>query len=284
MKNLFLSASAMATVQLLLVTASPSYASASRNTVATTADLRQSAERLVVTTPPPGGWRVAETSQKAGSPSSQPETSGEAVSIPQATGSFPENETTTLPVIVTKGGDVAFKKDVAALQRTLTELQQLSLQLKQAHWNVSGTLYYPLHLLLQEHYEGVSKLADTISERMLSIGSSSDGRATTIIKTSGLPEIPGGFLDDAQVLSWFTMAYKKVGDEVKVAITDTNDIDPSTSNLLQEVEHQIAKYQWQFRAEFQRTATNKNDGSDINDNKPIQLPQGMSTPAPRQGK
>ncbi len=33
----------------------------------------------------------------------------------------------------------------------LTELQQLQLQLKQAHWNVSGTLFYPLHLLLQEH-------------------------------------------------------------------------------------------------------------------------------------
>ena len=44
-------------------------------------------------------------------------------------------------------------------------LQQLQLQTKQAHWNASGTLYYPLHLLLQEHYEGLSKYADTIAER-----------------------------------------------------------------------------------------------------------------------
>ena len=263
----------LATLQL--ATTYPSYAAATKG--AQKGSLH-TAEHLDVMTSPPRGWVVAEDSSKSASPNAQSETNGERVTIPQGQGSFPENETSMLPIIVTKGGDAAFKKDVAALQRTLTELQQLSLQLKQAHWNVSGTLYYPLHLLLQEHYEGVSKLADTIAERMLSIGSSTDGRATTIVKTSGIPEIAGGFIDDAQVLSWFTMAYKKVGDEVKVAITDTNDIDPSSSNLLQEVEHQIAKYQWQFRAELQRTATNRNDGSDVNDGKPVQLPQGAPTP------
>lgn len=221
----------------------------------------------------PTRWLVADATSAGGAP---------AVAHESASGSnamhFPDNETTTLPVIVTKGGDEAFKKDVAALQQTLTELQQLSLQLKQAHWNVSGTLYYPLHLLLQEHYEGVSKLADTIAERLLSIGSSSDGRATTIVKTSKLPEIPGGFLDDAQVLTWFTMAYKTVGEEVKTAISQTNDIDPSTSNLLQEVEHVIAKYQWQFRAEFQKTSTDPNNGSNLNNGRPVQLPSSRSAP------
>lgn len=31
-----------------------------------------------------------------------------------------------------------------ALQGPLSELQNLALQAKQAHWNVSGTLYYPV--------------------------------------------------------------------------------------------------------------------------------------------
>jgi starvation-inducible DNA-binding protein len=199
------------------------------------------------------------------------------VASPQPIGAFPTNEMSSQPVIDLGGGPDALKKDVAALQQTLTELQQLQLQTKQAHWNASGTLYYPLHLLLQEHYEGLSKYADTIAERLLAVGASADGRANTIVRTSGVPEIPGGFLDDAQILVWFTNAYKRVGEEVNAAIKATEKVDPTTSNLLQEVEHGIAKYQWQMRAQLQRTHTDPNTGWDLNDNKPIDL-QGQQTP------
>ena len=195
----------------------------------------------------------------------------------QPLGAFPTNEVSRQPVIDLGAGEDGLRKDVAALQQTLTELQQLQLQTKQAHWNASGTLYYPLHLLLQEHYEGLSKYADTIAERLLAIGVSADGRANTIVKTSGVPEIPGGFLDDAQILVWFTNAYKRVGEEVHAAIKSTEDVDPTTSNLLQEVEHGVAKYQWQMRAQLQRTQTDPNTGWDLNDNKPVDL-QGQKAP------
>jgi starvation-inducible DNA-binding protein len=201
----------------------------------------------------------------------------------QSLGAFPTNEVSRQPVIDLGAGEDGMKKDVAALQQTLTELQQLQLQTKQAHWNASGTLYYPLHLMLQQHYEGLSKYADTIAERLLAVGASADGRANTIVKTSGLPEIPGGFLDDAQILIWFTNAYKRVGEEVHAAIKTTEDIDPTTSNLLQEVEHGIAKYQWQMRAQLQRTHTDPNTGWDLNDNKPVDL-QGQQAPAQAPGK
>ena len=198
----------------------------------------------------------------------------------QPLGSFPTNEISQQPWIDLGAGEEGHRKDVAALQQTLTDLQQLQLQTKQAHWNASGTLYYPLHLLLQEHYEGLSKYADTIAERLLAVGASADGRANTIVRTSGVSEIPGGFLDDAQVLVWFTNAYKRAGEEVNTAVKATEKIDPTTSNLLQEVEHGIAKYQWQMRAQLQRTNTDPNAGRDLNDGKPVELAQ---RPAPAQG-
>lgn len=182
------------------------------------------------------------------------------VTSKQPLGAFPTNERSGQPVIELGAGDDGMKKDVGALQQTLTELQQLKLQTKQAHWNVSGTLYYPLHLLLQEHYEGLAKYSDTIAERLLAIGASADGRATTVVKTSGIPEIPGGFLDDAQILVWFTHAYKRAGEEVIASIKATEKVDPTTSNILQEVEHGLAKYQWQMRAQLQRTQTDPNTG------------------------
>jgi starvation-inducible DNA-binding protein len=203
------------------------------------------------------------------------------IRIPQEIGRFPTNQVTNRPFVSPGQGTEGYNKTVGALQRVLIELQQLQLQTKQAHWNVSGTLFHPLHIMLQEHYEGLSKYADEVAERLLAIGSSADGRANTIVRTSGVPEIPGGFLDDAQVIVWFTDAYKKVGDEIRAGIIDTNEPDPTTSNLLQEVELGVDKYQWQMRAHVQRTATDPNSGWDLNDNKPVDLPS--RTPAVQPG-
>ncbi|MBV8970712.1 MAG: DNA starvation/stationary phase protection protein [Sphingomonadaceae bacterium] len=172
---------------------------------------------------------------------------------------FPHNDVTRQ--LKSPTGNI--EASIRALQSTLTELQQLQLQTKQAHWNVSGTLFYPLHLLLQEHYEGLSKYADECAERLLAIGASSDGRATTIIRTSLIPEYPGGFTDDAAVIKWFSAVYLTADRVTQQGIKATNDSDPTTSNLLQEIDHALAKYQWQMRAHLQETATDANRGADI---------------------
>ena len=134
-----------------------------------------------------------------------------------------------------------------------------------------GTLFYPLHELLQEHYEHISQDADMVAERLLSIGVSSDGRAPTIVNTSSLPEISGGFIDDAQVLTFFIDQYETVGERLYGRIKDVEDADPTTANLLQEVESDIEKYQWQVRATFQPTPTDPNTGFDLNNNQPVQI-------------
>ena len=92
------------------------------------------------------------------------------------------------------------------------------------------------------------------------------------MQTSAIPEMPGGFLDDAQLIVWWTNTYKVVGDEIRQAIRDTNEPDPTTSNLLQSVETAIAEYQWFFRAMVQATPTDPNNGRDLKDGKPVDLP------------
>ena len=230
--------------------------------------------------------------QTAGGQAAQPNQAPRADSISphagmrefQPLGSYPTNTVTNRPFVGPQEGSDGYKTTVAALQRTLTELQQLQLEQKQAHWNVSGTLWLTLHELLQEHYAATSKYADMVAERLLSIGSSSDGRAHTIVQGSSIPEIPGGYLDDAQVITWFTTAYKIVGDEIRQSVKDTNDPDPTTSNLLQGVEDAIDKYQWQMRAFVQATPTDRNTGWDLNDNKPIDLPNNAPAGQPPAGQ
>ena len=197
-----------------------------------------------------------------------------AQTTPQ-TGPFPLNSVTDREHDGPQGDQL--RPSVRALQTTLSELQQLQLQTKQAHWNVSGTLFYPLHEMLQEHYEGIAKYADEVAERLQSIGVSSDGRANTIIRNSKIPEYPGGFTDDAQVIQWFARYYKVTSDEIGRGIDATEKTDPSTSNLLQEVQNAIDKYQWQMRAHFQATPTDPNTNADLNNGRPV-VPAGRPTP------
>ncbi|GGR03166.1 Dps family protein [Deinococcus ruber] len=188
----------------------------------------------------------------------------------QSTGTtspLPYNTPSRLP----SAGTDDLKQSVAALQNTLTELQALQLQTKQAHWNVSGTLWYTLHGLLQEHYEGISADADMAAERMLAVGASSDGRAITIVASSRLPEIPGGFLDDSQVIQFFIYQYETVGQRIHQRINDVEKVDPSTANLLQGIETNIEKYQWQFRAFLQSTPRDPNTGFDLNNGNAVPL-------------
>jgi len=180
---------------------------------------------------------------------------------------LPYNTATSLPA----AGTDDRQKSVAALQNTLTELQALQLQTKQAHWNVSGTLWYTLHEILQDHYEGVSKYADEVAERMLGVGASSDGRAITIVASSRLPEFPGGFVDDAQVIQFFTYQYETVGQRIHQRVNDVEKVDPTTANLLQEVEINVEKYQWQMRAFLQNTPKDPNSGFDLNNGKAVPL-------------
>ncbi|THF68872.1 DNA starvation/stationary phase protection protein [Deinococcus sp. Arct2-2] len=209
------------------------------------------------------GNQVPATSTNTPQPTTgQPSATGTGTASP-----LPYNVPTRLP----SSGTDNLKQSVAALQNTLTELQALQLQTKQAHWNVSGTLWYTLHELLQEHYEGISQYADDVAERMLAVGSSSDGRAITVVAASRLPEIPGGFLDDAQVIQFFTYQYETVGQRLFQRIGDIEKVDPTTANLLQEVEHAIEKYQWQMRAFLQNTPRDPNSGFDLNNNQPVPL-------------
>ncbi len=222
----------------------------------------------------PFGLTQMASAQGAGSqiPATNTNTPGPQTGQPTAqnTGTnspLPYNRASGLP----SAGTDDLKKSVMALQTTLTELQALQLQTKQAHWNVSGTLFYAQHELLQDHYDGLSKYADMIAERLLAVGASSDGRAITVVATSNLPEIPGGFLDDHQVIQFFVYQYETVGQRIHQRINDVEKVDPTSANMLQEVEGAIEKYQWQERAFLQTTPTDPNSGFDINNGKAVPL-------------
>ncbi|GAA1901491.1 DNA starvation/stationary phase protection protein [Streptantibioticus ferralitis] len=79
-----------------------------------------------------------------------------------------------------------------ALQGALVDPAGLSLVAKQAHWNIVGPRFRPVHPQLDEVVSAARTYADTVAERACAIGVPPDGRAETVAKTSAIATIALG--------------------------------------------------------------------------------------------
>src|SRR3954470_7404133 len=88
----------------------------------------------------------------------------------------------------------------ATLRAALIDLADLGLVGKQLHWNVSGPLFRPLHLQLDELVDIARNLSDDVAERARALGWSPDGRRQVIAAESTLPALPEGLIDDTATI------------------------------------------------------------------------------------
>lgn len=135
-----------------------------------------------------------------------------------------------------------------ALQGALVDLLDLSLQAKQAHWNLTGPLFRELHLQLDEVVELSRGHADTVAERAAALGVSPDGRAKTIATGSPLPDIGPGKISDQKVIDDVTDILEKVSARMRQRVTDTDDTDLVTQDLFITATQDLEKQAWFFRS------------------------------------
>src|SRR5262245_14468442 len=77
-------------------------------------------------------------------------------------------------------------KLVELLNSSLASTIQLFLEAKHAHWNVKGPHFYSLHLLFDEVAKHLRKQADTIAERVATLGGRAEGTAPHVVEGSEL--------------------------------------------------------------------------------------------------
>lgn len=150
-------------------------------------------------------------------------------------------------------------KDDAARQKTIRVTQQMTVDLlalfnefKQAHWNVNGPLYLPLHEFYQESADFYRGQADVFAERSLHLGYSADGRYSTIVKTTSVADFPAGYVTDSQSIRLLVDRVAAFQKRVYEGIEDTEKSDPPTSNKLQDLAYGVDKNLWQLRIHLQR--------------------------------
>src|SRR5258708_4995350 len=85
------------------------------------------------------------------------------------------------------------------LQPLLVELIDVGMTAKQAHWNVTGPLFRPLHAQLDDLADDARTWADMVAERVVALGEPSDGRIETVAAQTPLPGFPDGFVEDSKV-------------------------------------------------------------------------------------
>jgi starvation-inducible DNA-binding protein len=150
--------------------------------------------------------------------------------------------------------ETSAEKVVEQLQFTLSGLNDWALILKHAHWNVTGPGFIGVHEMLDPQIDKVREAADTVGERIATVGGAPDGRSERIAKDYAKTEFDlgkypidghAGTLEHLQALDdCITPLILGLRD----AIEKIDPIDVISSNILQEIVQDLEFDQWFYRS------------------------------------
>jgi starvation-inducible DNA-binding protein len=134
------------------------------------------------------------------------------------------------------------------LQRLLTDIIDLTLQAKQAHWNLRGSEFRSIHLQLDELGEAGRAYADRLAERCLALGVAADGRVASVAANTDLDPFPEGRLEVKQVIEYVADRLRTVSEAGRSRLARLEQVDPVSQSLVCEFLEQIEKQLWMFES------------------------------------
>ena len=141
------------------------------------------------------------------------------------------------------------------LQAVLVDLIELTLQGKQAHWNIVGTNFRDLHLQLDEIVAAARLHTDVIAERMRALHLVPDGRSVTVAKTTSLGEGHEGLVSTSQAIDAVVTSLEKTVATVRGIYDTVEEDDPATTDRLNQIILQLEQFAWMVGAEKMKTTT-----------------------------
>ncbi|MCX4659733.1 DNA starvation/stationary phase protection protein [Streptomyces sp. SID4919] len=145
--------------------------------------------------------------------------------------------------------DADMKTVADALQGALVDLVDLSLIAKQIHWNVVGPRFRSVHLQLDEVVDTARLHSDTVAERASTLGVPPDGRASTVSRTSGIADVPDGWMKDTDAVGTLVNALGAVITRMRERVGVTAEADPVSQDIFIGITADLEKHHWMFQAE-----------------------------------
>jgi starvation-inducible DNA-binding protein len=146
-------------------------------------------------------------------------------------------------------GDADRETTGAVLQATLVDLVDLSLIAKQAHWNVVGQNFRSAHLQLDELVTAARQYTDDVAERANAIGISPNGKAKTVVESSGVPEYPDNWQTVESTVAAVVDILGEIIKRLRKRIDETDKSDLVTQDLLIEIAAELEKQHWMWQAQ-----------------------------------
>ena len=135
------------------------------------------------------------------------------------------------------------------LQAVLTDLIELHLQGKQAHWNVVGTNFRDLHLQLDEIIAAARLFADQAAERMRALHALPDGRSSTVSAGTRLDGFPEGLTSTKDTVKLITARLERTVQTMRDVHDDVDEEDPTSADLLHAAIERLEQLAWMVNAE-----------------------------------
>ena len=135
------------------------------------------------------------------------------------------------------------------LQVVLTDLIELHLQSKQAHWNIVGTNFRDLHLQLDEIIASARLFADQAAERMRALHALPDGRSKTVAADTRLDGFPEGLTSTKDAVKLVTARLERTVQTMRDVHDDVDEEDPTSADLLHAAIERLEQLAWMVNAE-----------------------------------
>lgn len=140
-------------------------------------------------------------------------------------------------------------KVAAELQALLADLIDLSLQGKQAHWNVVGPLFQSVHVQLDKIVDDARIWADDVAERKLALDLAADGQPGDVARQSRLEPLPPGYIADREAVALMEGRVAGVASCARQAAERLGDLDLASQDLVIEIMRGLEEHQWMLRAQ-----------------------------------
>lgn len=151
-------------------------------------------------------------------------------------------------------GFVASKQLGANLQAVLVDLIELSMQGKQAHWNVVGRNFRDTHRQLDDIIDAAREFSDTVAERMRALHAVPDGRSDVVAETTTLPEYPQGEIDTTETVDLITVRLEATVGTMRDVHDAVDEEDPTSADILHAIIEKLEQFAWMVSAENRKPA------------------------------
>jgi starvation-inducible DNA-binding protein len=142
----------------------------------------------------------------------------------------------------------------ANLQAVLADLIELSLQGKQAHWNVVGRNFRDMHRQLDEIIAAARTFSDTVAERMRALHATADGRSATLAQTTALPPFPAGEVSTEETVDLITERLETTVATIRDVHDQVDEEDPTSADVLHAIIEKLEQFAWMVSAESRTPA------------------------------